>query len=476
MHTIRAVALALFLLTGAAPAAEWTALITDDALDNWDGAGSDSFQAKGGVLTVEGAGQIVYSGEAGSTFDVRDFELKAEVLTRPGGRAGLAFHMKPGNARSSGGIEVRLDNSYSRPGPGGSALKTGSLVWLRPVVKSVVPDGRWFTVQLTVQGKRVQVRIDGHLVVDYLEPSNWASPPRLANGTVAIRGHGGSGTVQIRNLQVRTLPEAKTPPPAPKLDDTDLLLTRLREQGFTLIDFHTHLKGGLTIDEVLTRGWRTGIASGVAVNGGVGFPITDDKGILAYLDSMKGKPVYIGLQAEGREWVKLFSPAAVARFDYVLTDAMTITDHRGKRARLWIKEEVDIPDAEAFMERLVKTIETILDTEPIDIYANPTYLPAVIAKDYARLWTPERLKRVADALRNGVALEISDSLRLPGPALIKMAKEKGVKFTFGSNNTDRKLGRLDYCRQMIQECALTPDDLWSPKPEGKKPIQLRKGK
>jgi hypothetical protein len=27
---------------------------------------------------------------------------------------------------------------------------------------------------------------------------------------------------------------------------------------------------------------------------------------------------------------------------------------------------------------------------------------------------------------------------------------------------------------MIEECALTPDDLWAPRPDGEKPIQVRK--
>ena len=125
--------------------------------------------------------------------------------------------------------------------------------------------------------------------------------------------------------------------------------------------------------------------------------------------------------------------------------------------------------------RLVRTIETILDTEPIDFYANPTYLPEVIAKDYDRLWTPERMRSVVKALaKSGVALEINATLRLPRPALIKMAKAAGVKFTFGTNNTDRTLGRLDYCLRMIEACALTPDDLWAPRPDGQKPVQVRK--
>jgi len=103
------------------------------------------------------------------------------------------------------------------------------------------------------------------------------------------------------------------------------------------------------------------------------------------------------MQAEGREWPTLFSPGAIARFDYVFTDGMTIVDHRGKRARLWIKEEVDIPDKQAFMDHLVNTIVGILDHEPVDIYVNPTFLPDVIAAEYDALWTPERKQRVIDA-------------------------------------------------------------------------------
>jgi hypothetical protein len=472
---ILALALGVLGFQGTAPSDDWKSLIKDDALSEWLSAGGgDAFQAKAGTLTVNGPGQIVYGAE-GKPLDVRDFELRAEVLTRPGGRAGVAFHLTPGNPRSSGGVEVRLDNSYSTSGPGQSLLKTGSLVWLRPVVKSVVPDGRWFALRITVQGRRVQVRIDKQLVVDYVELDKLDTGPRLKRGTVGIRGHGGSGAVQIRNLQVRPLPEAKPVAPPPVADANDLRLARLREQGFTQVDFHTHVRGGLTLDDVLARSWRFGIGAGVAANCGHGFPITNDKGAEAYLKSMQGRPVFVGMQAEGREWVRMLSPATVARFDYVFTDAMTITDHRGRRARLWLKDEVDIPDAQAFMERLVRTIETILDTEPIDFYANATYLPEVIAKDYDRLWTPERMQRVVKALvRNGVALEISASLSLPRPALIKMAKAAGVKFTFGTNNTDRKLGQLDHCLRMIEECALTPDDLWAPRPDGQKPIQVRK--
>jgi hypothetical protein len=258
-------------------------------------------------------------------------------------------------------------------------------------------------------------------------------------------------------------------------DAIDAEIARLKQAGFPLVDFHIHLKGGLTIEEAVASSRATGIRYGIAANCGLKFPITDDQGIQRYIDALKGQPVFVGMQAEGREWPRLFSPQAIAKFDYVFTDAMTIIDHRGQRARLWVKSEVDIPDKQAFMELLVQTIEHILNDEPIDIYVNPTYLPEVLAKEYDQLWTPERVRRViAAAAANHVAIEISNRLHLPKPAFIQQAKRAGVKFTFGTNNVDRRLGRMEYGLEMIRQCGLTPQDLWMPKPDGQKPVQVRK--
>ncbi len=243
---------------------------------------------------------------------------------------------------------------------------------------------------------------------------------------------------------------------------------------FPLVDFHTHLKGGLTLEEVLKHTSQTHINHGIAVNGGIGFPITNDAGIEEFRKSMENSGCYIGLQAEGREWTTLFSPEAIAKFDYVFTDAMTIPDHRGKRTRLWIKEEVEIPEKQAFMDLLVKNIVSILDNEPIDIYVNPTFLPDVIAAEYDSLWTPERMQKVVDAaVRNGVAIEINSRLKIPSAAFIRLARQAGIKFTLGTNNTDKELGQLEYSLQMVKECGLTKKDMWMPKPDGQKPIQVK---
>ena len=246
--------------------------------------------------------------------------------------------------------------------------------------------------------------------------------------------------------------------------------------GIQLTDYHAHLKGGLTIDEVLAAGKKNGIAYGIAQNCGKGFPVTDDAGLLAFVESIRGKGVFVAVQAEGREWVTMFSPAALARADYIFTDSMTWTDTKGRRMRLWMPDEVFVDDKQQFMDELVETIEWILNNEPIDIYANPTFLPAVIAADYDALWTPARMDRViAAAVKNGVAIEINSRFRLPSESFIRRAKAAGAIFSCGTNNGGKDdLGTLEYSRQMIARCGLTQKDLFTPKPEGQKAIQRKK--
>jgi hypothetical protein len=240
------------------------------------------------------------------------------------------------------------------------------------------------------------------------------------------------------------------------------------QPDFPLVDYHVHLKGDLTFEKAVEHSKQAGIKYGIAVNCGVGFPTQTDSAAMAWLESMKGSPFFLAMQAEGREWVKTFSPAVIARFDYVFTDAMTYTNASGKRVRLWIPEEVSVPDEQAFMDDLVDRIVTILNTEPIDIYVNPTFLPECIASDYNRLWTRDRmLKVIHAAARNGIAIEINNRYRIPSEKFIRLAKQQGVMFAFGTNNTDSNMGDLDYCLLMKKRIGLTRSDMFEVKREKK---------
>ena len=250
--------------------------------------------------------------------------------------------------------------------------------------------------------------------------------------------------------------------------DTLALITRIdsfKKAGYPMTDLHAHLKGGLTLDEVMEYSRLTGISYGIAANCGIGFPITTDSALMAYYHSLDGYPVDRGLQAEGREWIRLFSPDSVAKFDYAFTDAMTFTDDQGRRTRLWMKDEVWVEDEQAFMEMLVDRITNIMEHEPINIYVNATYIPEILQSKYDKLWTAERMDRVISAaVKNNIAIEIGARLKIPSATFIKKAKDAGVKFTMGTNNTNKNLGFLEYVMDMIEQCGLEPDDFYTVNP------------
>lgn len=243
-----------------------------------------------------------------------------------------------------------------------------------------------------------------------------------------------------------------------------MLLISCQNEKIQLIDLHVHLKGDLTIEEAIKKSETDGIPYGIAVNGGIGFPVQTDAQIDSFRNLMCQYPqFYVGMQAEGREWLDLFSPEALAKFDYVFTDAMTFTDAQGRRNRIWINEETFIDDEEEFMEYLVATAEKIISTEPIDIYVNPTYLPEQMAGRYDHFWTTERMDRLINAAKiSNVAIEINNRFKLPSETFIKRAKAAGCKFTMGTNNIDKNFDGSGYTLAMIEACGLTKDDFWVP--------------
>jgi hypothetical protein len=242
-------------------------------------------------------------------------------------------------------------------------------------------------------------------------------------------------------------------------------------------DYHVHVKGDLTLEDALRRSRETGITYGIVVNGGLGFPIQGDAGLEAFLRETRGRAAFTAFQAEGREWVRLFSTPTLEKFDYVFTDAMTWSDDTGRRMRLWIPEDVGvIPDEQKFMDTLVERATRIFAEEPIDLYVNPTFLPDQLAPHYDRLWTPARMRRIVEGLAaSGIGMEINNRYRIPSAAFVRLAKTAGIKFACGTNNTGAAdLGRNEYCAQIIRECDLGAADFWTPPADGHNAVQRKR--
>jgi hypothetical protein len=248
--------------------------------------------------------------------------------------------------------------------------------------------------------------------------------------------------------------------------------------GLPFVDFHAHLDAVSSLDELLAIAERRGVRFGVVEHAGTKanrYPglLSTDADLDGYLARLEGKPVFRGIQAEGLDWMSCFSRERLARLDYVLSDALTLPEEDGRPVRLW-QPDVEVPDPQGFMDRYVDFHVQVMATEPIDILANPTFLPASIEKDFDRLWTPARMKKVVDAARtHRVAIEINSRYRLPRRPFLDLSREAGLKFSFGSNFHGPEVGDLGYCREVAREMGLRATDLFAPPAPGEKAVERR---
>lgn len=395
--------------------------------------------------------------------EYKNFLMKGQAYTEKNAEASLLFH-----TNGESGYEVVFHN-----GSIDGSRKTGSLSAIRNLYRSLAEDEKWFDFQIAVRGKNIAIQINGTDVVCYTEPSN---PYRTSEHTQQLLGQGNillkgiKGTTQFRNLSITPLDEnaRNENDTLPAMDEQTDAIIRLQQQNFPVIDYHVHLKGGLTKEMAHGMSMNYGINYGVAPNageGGVGRMLADDQEVYAYHEEVKSLPFLCGVQGEGRKWTATFSQEALGIFDYLFTDAMTIMDHKNRNSRIYRPEEVhyDGVNKEQYMEQIVEQTVKILTNEPADIFANPTYIPEDMQPDYEKYWTNERINRVLDVLqKHDIALEINPRYKIPSLKIIRMAKERGLKFTFGTNNVDANFGKLEYCIEAIEQCGITAEDIWFP--------------
>ncbi|MDR1259153.1 MAG: DUF1080 domain-containing protein [Tannerellaceae bacterium] len=415
-----------------------------------------------GLLTLSGpdAGAVLKSGV------YENFILSLELRTTQKGKGAVWIHTDAGLTK---GYRVAINNDRD------DLVwwkMSGSLEGVRNLTKSFVKEDEWFTLDIIVEGRAVTVNINGNPVVEYIEP---AAPFRTADHASALLSGGkfaivseGNGSIEIKdiNVSVTNIREKGVSIEAQLAEATDEQtdnIIRLHQEDFPVLDYHVHLKGGLTNESAAAQSRKTGINYAIAPNCGIGFPITDDAGVINFLNEMRSEPFILAMQAEGREWVETFSQEVRDEFDYVFTDALTFTDSKGRRSRIWIPEEVWIEDEQQYMDLIVDRICGVLE-EPMDIYVNPCFLPPQMQDRYDEFWTEERMTKFVDALaKSGKILEINARYEIPNKAIIQKAKDAGVKFSFGTNNAEAEVGLLEYCVRMKEECGITAQDMYKPR-------------
>ncbi len=453
----------------------WAPLFDGRSLAGWRAAAeADVWRVDDGCLVAQGSrSHLFYEGPVGE-HDFRNFELVAEVRTRPAARSAIYFHTQfQENGTPKAGYAVEINNSDRGRGDQRLLQRTGSLRGVRAVVKSCVADREWFRVRIRVAGRRVCVWVNEFPTVDYLEPAEpYRAPPRagrvLSHGTLALEGDTGS-RVAFRSVLIRPLPDDAEPTPPMRPSDEgyglrENLLDRLAGAGVPVIDFHVHLRGGMTVDKAIARQAVTGVNVGVLRNLGRGWPLETDEQLRAFLESVEGRPVFVGVQVNDRDWHARHAPELLQRLDYVLADTMIMPmpDDDGPPVKLWQTDGYTIDAPQAWMERYVRHNLRVL-AEPVTILANPTYLPPPVAEMYDELWTDERMLRVIRAaVDHGVALEINARSGLPHDRFLRLARREGARFTFGTNNFHDAPIDMSRCFQSIERYGLRKRDMYVP--------------
>jgi len=250
----------------------------------------------------------------------------------------------------------------------------------------------------------------------------------------------------------------------PETPETLELKSELQNRKLTLIDFHIHIRGGMTPGKAVIREKTSGIKSAVLENFGREWPLKNSADLAIFISESKqakinGSPVPVGIQVNDRDWYRQIDKITFDRLDYVLADTMIMgTTSDGLPERLW-KDDVRIDNPEEWMQRYLQHNLTILD-EPVTILANPTYLPKCIAHLYDKLWTDERMEQViSKAISNTVAIEIQLETDFARERFLRKAKTMGAVFSFGSNNFTAETKNVSNWLKAIQMLDLKQDDI-----------------
>lgn len=453
----------LALMAGLAARADtgWETLFDGKTLAGWKASEHpEAVKVVDGVIACDGPrAHLFYLGADGKA-EFENFELELEVKAMPGANSGVYFHATWQDSGWPGlsGIEAQVNNNQPMfQVDYVENKKTGSLYGFRNLYKAMARDGEWFTMNIQVRKPQVQIRINGRLMIDYIEPANvpvlspGTTRDHLTKGTFALQCHDEKSQVYYRDIRVRRLPPGEDATVTkPLYDEADLQRLKLARDNFPLVNLRVPLGDKFSMEQVQALRNRTGIFAGITYHAGVDREVRDDASALAAIAAMKDVPAFIGLDVSGESTLL---PETRAKFDFIVARS-------GPR---FASDEQKIR-AEANADNFVDGIVRIIETQPIDVYANVMVLPKGITASAETLWTEARMQRViAAAAKHGVAFEINASQSTPSEAFIRLAKAAKVKFTVGADDvTAENYTNWSNILAVQQKVGLVWRDMWVP--------------
>ncbi len=188
------------------PQSDLISLFDGKSLNGWKvNEHPESWKVEDGAIVCFGErSHLFYEGD-GKPF--KNFHFKAEVKTTPGSNSGIYFHTKyQAEGWPKYGYECQVNITQRDP------KKSSGLYSVKDVADPPAKDNEWYTQEIIVQGKKVTLKLNGQIMVEYTEPDNQPAfstsfERRLGEGTFALQAHDPASKVYFRNLTVKRLPD-----------------------------------------------------------------------------------------------------------------------------------------------------------------------------------------------------------------------------------------------------------------------------
>lgn len=188
---VLAAAAAAVLAGCATGGAGWTTLVNGtQGLDNFNRVGDAQWSASDGAIQSSAGGKD--PGYLVTRTSYKDFMLRAEFWASDDANSGIFMRCQDPN-------KINDENCYeanifdTRPDP---TYGTGAIVKVAKVAPMPKAGGKWNTYEITMQGKRLVLVLNGVKTVD-------VEDAKFASGPVALQW--GRGTIKWRKVEIKAL-------------------------------------------------------------------------------------------------------------------------------------------------------------------------------------------------------------------------------------------------------------------------------
>jgi hypothetical protein len=194
MRHAAVVAVTMLAFAGIAPGVDvaaqggWTTLFDGTTLKGWNRVGDANWEiVDGAVQANKGMTSFLVT-----PMSYGDFQMTAEIWVTNEANSGIFIRCQdPKNITAMNAYEVNVYDQ--RPDP---AYRTGAIVDVAKPMVNINAGGKWNTLDITAQGSKLVVVMNGMKTVDVEHKGHTRGPIALQYG---------SGTVRFRNIRIRTL-------------------------------------------------------------------------------------------------------------------------------------------------------------------------------------------------------------------------------------------------------------------------------